>query len=451
MKHIIIILLLLINLNFGFGQDSGLIQKLNSTIEAYEMVYGFSGTVKVVIHNNSTFEKSFGFANRSFEIKNNPNTRFSINSISKTFTATAILILAEDGKIDLNTPVVQYIPGLQASWAKSVTVHHLLTHTSGLSRESGVQPHEELTFQEQVELVGKQTLLFAPGDRYEYSNAGITLLGAIIENVSGMNYKNFITEYIIQPLKLKNTGCYSSRNVVSNLAVPYRITTNGLEFAQRSKHYGDNAGGGLYSNPSDLFQFIEGLENYKILNKKYVDMMFQSHVQSGENDFEGYTWSIKYFGNEKIHFATGSGYGTKSVIIRMPESGDFIGITSNWGNTPILQLLRDLYLTIRNKDIALPSEDMLANPGSFKSQIGTYIFNKEELTKHLGIKRTKITLQEINGHLFLDDELLAADGNVLKLTYTDELKIEFNGNKMIINMNDNIIEGNKLHTTSYKR
>ncbi|MGJ5641303.1 serine hydrolase domain-containing protein [Formosa sp. S-31] len=443
MKHIIIIPLLLINLNFGFCQDSGLIQKLNSTIETYERVYGFSGTVKVVIHNNSTFEKSYGFANRSFEIKNNPNTRFSINSISKTFTATAILILVEDGRIDINTPISKYIPGLKTGWADSITVHHLLTHTSGLSRESGVQPHEALTFQEQIDIMGKQTLLFAPGDRYEYSNAGITLLGAIIENVSGMSYNDFITENIIQPLKLKNTGYYNGRNVVSNLAVPYRITSNGLEFTQRSKHYGDNAGGGLYSNPSDLFGFVQGLEDYKILSKKYVDMMFQSHVQSGENEFEGYAWSIKYFGNEKILFAAGSGYGTKSVIIRIPESGDFIGITTNWGNTPILQLLRDLYLTIRNKDIALLSEDKLANPTAFKRQIGTYIFNKEELTKHLGIKRTKITLQEVNGRLFLDDELLAADGNILKLTYTNELKIEFNGDKMVINMNDNIIEGIK--------
>ena len=451
MKHIIIITILLTNLNIGFCQDTSLNQKLNSTIEAYEKVYGFSGTVKVVIANNNTFEKSYGLANRSFKIKNTPNTRFSINSISKTFTATAILILIEDGRIDINAPISKYIPGLKTSWADSITVYHLLTHTSGLPRESGVQPFDELSFQQQVELVEKQTLLFTPGDRYEYSNAGITLLGSIIENVSGMSYKDFITENIIQPLKLRNTGYYSGRNVVSNLAVPYRITSNGLEFTQRSKHYGDNAGGGLYSNPSDLFWFVEGLEDYKILSKKYVDMMFQSHVQSGENDFEGYAWSIKYFGNEKIYFAAGSGYGTKSVIIRMPESGDFIGITTNWGNTPILQLLGDLYLTIRNKDIALPSEDKLANPAAFKSQIGTYIFNKEELTKHLGIKRSKITLQEVNGRLFLDDELLAQEGKVLKLTYTNELKIMFNGDKMIINMNDNIIEGIKQHTTLYKR
>ncbi len=445
MKYIFATFSLLIQMNIAFGQDTNLVEKLNNTVAAYESVYGFSGTVKVVIDNENTYEKSFGLANRSFGIKNTPDTRFSINSISKTFTAAAILILTESGEIEIKAPVASYIPELTAPWADSITVHHLLTHTSGLPRESGVLPHQELTFEEQIKLVGKQTLLFAPGERYEYSNAGVILLGAIIENVSGMNYASFITKNIIEPLKLKNTGYYSGRNVISNLAEPYRVSANGLEFAQRSKHYGDNAGGGLYSTPSDLFEFIKGLEDHTILSKDYVDLMFQSHIQSGENEYEGYAWSIKYFGPEKLHFAAGSGYGTKSVMIRMPEAGDFIAITSNWGNTPILQLLGDLYLTIRGEDIALPSETELANPASYKGQIGTYFFNEEELTRHLGIKRTRLVLQEVDGRLFLDDELLTERDASLRLTYTNELKIEFTGNKMVINLNENIIEGTKLN------
>lgn len=446
MKNFITLVFMVINLNIAFCQDGSLTQKLDVLNEAYEKVYGFSGTVKVVIDNNNTFEKSYGLANRSFNIRNTTNTRFSINSISKTFTATSILILAQEGKVDLNEPVKRYIPSLKADWAESVTIHHLLTHTSGLSRESGIQPHEELTFNEQVKLVEKQTLLFTPGERYEYSNAGLILLGSIIENVSGMSYGAFTKMKIIDPLNLNNTGYYSGRNVISNQAVPYKISPNGLEFAQRSKHYGDNAGGGLFSTPADLFKFVRGLENHEILEKQYVDMMFQSHVQSGGNEFEGYAWSIKYFGDEKLHFAAGSGYGTKSVIIRMPESGDFIGITSNWGNTPILQLLRDLYLTIRNLEVSLPSEDELANPDSYSSQIGAYVFNKEELTKHLGIKRDKIHLQEVDGRLFLGEELLAEADGFLKLTYTNELKIQVEDDQMVIDINGNVIKGKKLST-----
>lgn len=446
MKSILSTITALAILNLGWSQGDGNTQKeqLHAVTASYEKIYGFSGTLKVVVKDEPIFEKSYGLANRSFNIKNSPDTRFSINSISKTFTAVAVLILAKDNKVDLNTPIKSYLKELKASWSDSVTIHHLLTHTSGLPRESGVQPHHEKTFREQVNLVGQQSLLFSPGERYEYSNAGIILLGAIIERSSGQTYEAFISQNVLQPLGLKNTGYYQGRNVVERLAVPYRLTPNGLEFAQRSKHYGDNAGGGLYSTPTDLYIFLKGLEEYKVLPKKYIDLMFQSHVATGERDAEGYAWSIKYFGEEKIYFAAGSGYGTKSVIIRMPDSGDFVGITSNWGNTPILQLLRDVYLTLKGQSIKLPSTDALADPNAFTDDIGTYIFDKEALTKHLGINQSILKLQEFEGRLFLDDELLAADNDFLKLTYTDELKIHFKNQQMIIEINGNTIIGRKL-------
>jgi CubicO group peptidase (beta-lactamase class C family) len=449
-KQIFLVFLLALVIENAASQDSNLIPKLDSITEAYKSVYGFSGSIKVVVGNENLFEKSVGLADRSFGIPNTSETRFSINSISKTFTAAAILSLVADGEIDLRAPVSIYIPELNAPWADSVTTHHLLTHTSGLPRESGIRPYDELNFKDQVKLVSDLSLLFTPGDRYEYSNCGFILLGAIIENTSGVSYENFVTERIITPLQLNQTGYYRGRRVVTQLAVPYRISANGLETAQRSKHFGDNAGGGLYSTPSDLYKFVTGLEENKLLSSNYVEMMFTPHVQSGETDFEGYAWSIKYFGDEKLYFAAGSGYGTKSVLIRMPESGDFIAICSNWGNTPILQLLGDLYLTLRGQNVDLPSENALANPANYEKEIGTYSFNQEDLTTHLGAEGSILNLQEVEGRLFMNDELLAKKEGYLKLTYTDEVKIRFVGDKMIIEINDNILEGAKLNSSRSK-
>lgn len=349
----------------------------------------------------------------------------------------------QDEQLDLHTPIRTYLQQLQAAWADSVTVHHLLTHTSGLPRESGVQPHDEMTFTEQLKLIERQDLLFSPGEQYGYSNAGIALLGAILETVSGQAYPDFMEQRILQPLGLTNTGYYRGRTVVPRQTVPYRFSANGLEFAQRSKHYGDNAGGGLYSTVEDLYTYVRGLEQHKILSKTYTDLLFQAHVQSGETDFEGYTWSIKYFGDEKIHFAAGSGYGTKSVIIRSPDTGGFIGITANWGNTPILQLLRDLYLTVKGQEMTLPSEDALARPAAYTAQLGTYRFAREELSKHLGMDRSTVTLQAFEGRLFLNDELLAQGDDYLRLTYTDELQIRIAGEQMVININGNTLRGEK--------
>ncbi|SHM45004.1 CubicO group peptidase, beta-lactamase class C family [Cyclobacterium lianum] len=439
----IIFALFLWHVSAGFSQEPGLNAKFDRLAASYQKVYGFSGTILFVSDNQKTFEKSYGLANRSFNQRNHPTTRFSINSVSKIFTTVAVLQLAEENKIGLQVPISQYLNELEADWADRVTVHHLLSHTSGLPRESGVQPEDELTFTEQLGLVGKQYLLFDPGERYEYSNSGIILLGALIEQVSGMDYGAYIDARIIRPLHLDNTGYYRSRNVVERQAVPYRLSANGLEFTQRSKHFGDNAGGGLYSNPSDLFSFVKGLEAQQLLSEKYTELMFRPQIKSGESDEEGYGWSIKYFGEEQIYFAAGSGYGTKSVIIRMPESGDFIGITSNWGNTPILQLLRDLYLTARGQPVSLPSDDGLADPGAYSDRMGQYTFVRGELKKHLGMDREEIRLHEFEGRLFLDDELLAAGEGYLRLTYTDELKIFFKNQQMIIEINGNTLIGNR--------
>jgi CubicO group peptidase (beta-lactamase class C family) len=435
---------LFLSISIACCQDGGLHQQFHQIAKGYQSVFGFSGNIKVVKDDKGVFEQSYGLANRSFGIENTPQTRFSINSISKTFTAAAILMLARDQKIGLQVPISAYLPELNASWRDTVTVHHLLSHTSGLPRESGIQACDELSFMEQLKLVETKSLLFSPGERYEYSNSGLILLGAILEKVSNRSYEDFIQQEIIEPLGLTNTGCYQGRNVVDHQAVPYRFSANGLETAQRSKHLGDNAGGGLYSTAADLYKFVLGLEAYKLLPETYTALLFQPHAQSGETDFEGYAWSIKKFGDEKIHFAAGSGYGTKSVIIRMPNTGSFIGITSNWGNTPVLQLLRDLYLTLIGAEVAPPTENVLAKPGDYAIRLGDYQFDQGQLARHMGMDRSVIRLHAFEGKLFLNDELLAEKEGTLMLTYTNELRIHFEGSKMIININGNIMESQKL-------
>lgn len=227
-------------------------------------------------------------------------------------------------------------------------------------------------------------------------------------------------------------------------SVPYRFSANGLETAQRSKHYGDNAGGRFYSTAGDLYKLVLGLEAHKLLPETYTALLFQPHAESGETDFEGYASSIKKFGDEKIHYAAGSGYGTKSVIIRMPDAGNFIGITSNWGNTPVLQLLRDLYLTLIGAEAAPAAENVLAKPADYATRLGKYQFDPRQLTRHLGMDRTIIRLHAFEGKLFLNDELLAEKEGILMLTYTSELRIQFEDSKMIIDINGNIMEGQRL-------
>lgn len=421
-------------------------EQLHELVSAYQNTYGFSGTVKVVQGDHPTFEQSYGLANRSFGIANTPATRNSINSISKTFTAFGLLLLVDEGKLNLDKPIGFYLPYLSASWKEQVTVHHLLTHSSGLPRESGVRAHDELSLKQQAtQLVDKQELLFTPGSQYGYSNSGLILLGALLEEISGQSYSRFITQRVLEPMDLQDTGYYEGRNVVERQATPYRMSSSGLEFAQRSKHYGGNAGGGLYSTPNDLYQYVRAIESYELLSEESTALLFAPHIKSGETDAEGYAWSIKQFGDETLYFAAGSGYGTKSVMIRAPQSKDFIAITSNWGNTPILNMLADIYLTLKGQMVEPPDANKLAKPANYQQQLGSYRFNPEQTKMHLGMATETIKLHAHENKLFMNDELMANKGEgVIGLTYTDELTIRFDRERMVIRINGNELVGERL-------
>lgn len=435
---------------FVVGQHYELTEKLNSIAEAYHKVYGFSGTVKVVLDDNEIWQDSYGLANRSFEIPNTPTTRNSINSISKTFTAVLILKMAEKGQLKLDVPISTWLPTLSTDWADSVTIHHLLTHTSGLPREAGLRASDELDFKGQIKLINEIDLLIETGERYQYSNVGFILLGALLEQISGKDYNDLIKELIVNPLNLQNTGVYQGKAVVKGQAVPYKIGPFGIEEAQRTKILGESAGGGLYSTLDELYQFVLALETEKILDRSSQELLFKNHVQLSEGEYEGYAWSIKQFGTDQIRMAAGSGYGTKSVIIRDPASGMFIGIIANWGNTPILDILRDLYLTIKGEQIELPSIKNLANPKDYKSYFGNYNFDADKISSLLQKEDNLISVREIDGKVFMDDELLVQkEKGILGLTYTDEVKIYFNENTMRIEINDNQIIGKKIDPISW--
>lgn len=429
----------------GFAQKdySLTASKIDSLSEAYHKVTGFSGTVKVVISEEEVFEKSYGLSNRSFEVPFRTDTRNSINSISKTFTALACVLLSEEGKLDLQAAIGTYLPDLNSSWKDSVSVHQLLTHSSGLPREAGLSLCDELSFEEQRAFTEKLSLDFSPGEHYGYSNAGFILLGNILQNTSGMKYEKLIEDKIINPLSLRNTGVYTGRNFIKRQAQPYRMTPFGPAEARRSKTHGQSAGGGMYSTPADLYRYVLALEDQNFLSEKGSNLLFGKHIEN-DGEFEAYAWSLKSFGNEQIRFASGSGFGTKSVLIRSPKEKNFIAIVSNYGSFPILDMLRDIFLLTKGHDVNFPDKKQLASPEQYSLNIGTYRFDKEEIRKRLSVQSSEVTIQVFEGKLFMNDEVLFnKDEGKIGLSYTDEVIIHFEGSTMIININGHILKGIK--------
>lgn len=424
------------------GED--VTQALEAVVEAYRDVHGFAGTVRAVADDEPLLERSVGLAERSFGIAHQADTRVSINSISKTFTAVAALRLAARGELDLDAPVSDLIQGFETDWADRVTVHHLLSHSSGLPREAGLDAGSELSLAEQRRSVALLELEFEPGERFGYSNAGYILLGNVIEAVSGKDLAEVIETEILEPAGLEDTGMFVGRRVVERQAVPYRFGPGGVVAAQRSKTLGESAGGGLYSTPADLERFVRALEDDTLLSEPWRERLFAPHVDAGPGGHEAYAWSIKQFGAATLRFSAGSGYGTKSVVVRDPDNGLFIAIVSNWGTFPILDLLRDLFLVIQGEDVDLPDGRNLARPEDLASKLGRYRFDADALRTALQAEDGDMVLHVFEGRVFLDDELLAVkqDG-AYGLTYTDELTLRFEDEALVLAIGGRELRGQR--------
>lgn len=421
-----------------------LAESLEAVVEAYRDVHGFSGTARVLVDDALAMQKSVGLAERSFGIAHGPETRVSINSISKTFTAVAALRLAERGELDLDASVARVLEDFSAEWADRVTIHQLLSHSSGLPREAGLDAGSTSSLHEQLDAVAEQSLRFEPGTGFGYSNVGYIVLGNLIEAATGKDFADVIADEVLQPAGLKDTGMYVGRRVVERQAVPYRFGPGGVVDAQRTKILGESAGGGLYSTPADLERFVRALEDDTLLNEASRERLFAPHIGAGEGGHEAYAWSIKQFGPARLRFSAGSGYGTKSVVVRDPESGLFIAIVSNWGTFPILDLLRDLFLVTQGQEVALPDGRNLARPEALSSQLGRYRFDADALRSALQAEDGDMVLHAFEGRVFLDDELLAVKSEgVYGLTYTDELTLRFEDDALVLSINGRSLRGQR--------
>jgi CubicO group peptidase (beta-lactamase class C family) len=192
----------------------------------------FSGVVLVAKKGEIIFRRAFGLANREWAIPNTPETRFRIGSITKQFTAAAILRLTERGKLSVHDRLGQHLPDVPDSW-HDVTIHQLLTHTSGIPSYTNLPDFlsrislEERTPREIMELTSGQALEFPPGDRFCYSNTGYVLLGSVVESISGQTYATFLNDEFFQPLGMVDSGYDHTSKIVERRADGYLPRFNG--------------------------------------------------------------------------------------------------------------------------------------------------------------------------------------------------------------------------------
>ncbi len=378
-------------------------QKIDELMSAYHKQGQLEGSVLVAEHGKTIYKKGFGLANREWGIPNSTDTRYDVGSLTKSFTALLIMQLVEEGKLSLEGKLTDYLPDYRKDTGSKITIHHMLSHTSGLSpfwTREFVRRHGRNEFDHDyfIKTFCSSDLEFEPGASSRYSDTNYYLLGRIIEKVTEKTYAQTKEEDLFKPLGMKNSGYYSHEKIILKRASGYVKTRNAYTNSSFNNRGITDAAGASFTTVEDLFLYDRALYKDKVLSKKYRDMLFKtyapSHLSRRFNMDFGYGW---YVGNVpvgeskdsvSVAHAGGNNAGFTAVIYRMPKDKNFIAILTNAGpdffNEKLHEMCAKIISILYDKSYELPKHSIAEALGATISQngIAAAIEQYSELKNH---------------------------------------------------------------------
>ena len=333
----------------------------------------FSGSVLVTKGGETLFSRGYGLANAEHQVANTPATKFRLGSITKQFTAMAILILREQGKLQLDDPVGKYVDDAPKAW-EGVTIHHLLTHTSGVHSYTSDPDYTKAmsrpeTVKSMIARFKDKPLDFKPGEKFHYSNSGYFLLGAIIEKVSGVSYEAFLKRAIFGPLGMKDTGYDHPKTVLPLRASGYMRMPWGLENAPYLDMAQPYSAGSLYSTVEDLARWDRALTDGKLISKDSYARMYTPV----KGDY-AYGWSVTTRSGRKEISHGGGINGFATEILRYPEQDVCVVVLCNVLPVNPGKVAHDLAAIAFGEPHKLPAEHKVArvDPKVYDAYVGRY-------------------------------------------------------------------------------
>ena len=276
--------------------------------------------IAVIRRGQPVVVKGYGYANVEHRVPVTPETIFQSGSLGKQFTATAVMLLVEEGKIELDTSITAYLPGAPATW-QPIKVRHLLTHTSGIPDYTGgssVDYRKDYTEDELVKLAYDLPLEFPAGSRWNYSNTGYVLLGAIVRKASGKFYGDFLRERVFVPVGMTTTRVISEDEIIPHRAAGYRLVNGELRNQEWvSPSLNTTADGALYFSIRDLIAWDRAIREGKILRpESWKTILTQTTLTSGRRYPYGFGWSVDSVGGQLVNQHGGSWQGFKTYLAR---------------------------------------------------------------------------------------------------------------------------------------
>lgn len=356
-------------------------QKFNEFLQQCE-ANGFRGSVLVASKGKVLLEQGYGLADAEANRKETANTVFCIGSITKQFTAAGVMKLADENKLRVTDKLSKFFPESPAAM-KDITVHQLLTHTAGLAPALG-DDYDLVNASDFMKLVFSQPLQSTPGAQYHYSNVGYSILGIIIEKVSGMGYEQYLHTKLFQPAGMLRTGYLIPKFDKKELAVGYR---DGIRWGTALDHawmpdgpgWHLRANGGILSTAGDMHTWYVALRNNKVLSKAATEQLLARHVAEDPQgtSYYGYGWVWQKTDNGEFNWHNG-GNGVYNAFMGFSLKDDWCLMVSSNTNKIISDKIATQLLKILNGGEAapLPQSIIRSEPPFMTSPVTLAIFQQ---------------------------------------------------------------------------
>ena len=301
--------------------------------------------LRVLRDGEPVLTRTWGLADVDAGTPIGPATNFRLASVTKQFTATAIMLLVEDGKLTLESTLTELFPEFP-SYGSGITVRYLLQHRSGLLDyepmvpEGSPQVHDDDVLRL---MLGTNETYFEPGSEYRYSNTGYALLAMAVEKLSGLSFAEFLSERIFEPAGMSSTVAYrEGLSTVPNRAYGYRVTNGDITFSDQSRWSAVWGDGGVYSSLDDLTRWYRATDRGAVLSTDSIALMLTPALEN-----YGFGWWIDEYRGHRRHHHYGETSGFRNVVLRFPDQRLTIIVLTNRADPdvyPVAERVADLFL-----------------------------------------------------------------------------------------------------------
>jgi CubicO group peptidase (beta-lactamase class C family) len=400
---------------------------------------GPGATALVAIKGKIIYQKAFGKANLELDTKTEPDMVYEIGSITKQFTAVSILMLMEQGKLNLDDDITKFLPNYPTH-GYHISIHHLLTHTSGIKSYTSMKSwfsvwRKDFKPKELIDFSKNAPMDFDPGEKWKYNNSAYLILGYIIEKVSGQTYEQFIKSNIFEPLGMHHSIYGSHSKIIKNRAYGYQKRGEyvNAEYLSLTQPY---SAGSLMSTVEDLFIWNRAIRSNKLVKKKSIELAFTNYkLNNGKKINYGYGWGLNDINGSPTIEHSGGIFGYVTNSIYLPNEDVFVAVFSNCDcNDPGLVSTKMAALAIKKP---YPSEqDVISVDNEYlKNLVGVYDFEDNStriITLHnnnLYSQRTgssKKRLYPIKGNTFFFENSLSKiqfqeKGNKIEASFSNRI------------------------------